>query len=232
MRVSVLIFPGSNCDQDAIHAWSQILKARVAPIWHKDTDLQNPDLVFIPGGFSFGDYLRSGAIARFSPIMAEVRRFHGRGGYLFGVCNGFQILCELGLLPGALLTNRRLKFLCQETHIRTETADSPFLDDLRPGQVLNIPISHGMGQYYADEATLDRLEQEQRVAFRYCDAEGNLDPRANPNGSARAIAGITDGSGRVLGLMPHPERHVEQELGSVDGVPLMSGILKTFAAVG
>ena len=226
MRVSVIVFPGSNCDQDAIHAWTEILGATVTPIWHKDTQLQKPDLVFIPGGFSFGDYLRSGAIARFSPIMEEVKHFYQQGGYLFGVCNGFQILCEMGLLPGALLTNKNLKFLGQDVFLRVESNPSPFTRNLVPGRVLEIPIAHGMGQYFADDATLDRLEGEGQVAFRYCDENGQLTQESNPNGSARAIAGITGGNGRVLGMMPHPERHVERELGTVDGVGVLKGILE------
>ncbi len=224
MRVSVIIFPGSNCDRDAIHAWSNLVHARVSEVWHKDTDLKKPDLVFLPGGFSFGDYLRSGAIARFSPIMEEVRRFYRAGGYLFGVCNGFQMLCEMGILPGALLTNRHLKFLCQDTYIRCEANASPFTSELEPGAVLKIAIAHGMGQYHADEDVLAALEGEGRVAFRYCDAGGRLTEEANPNGSVRAIAGITSGNGRALGMMPHPERDVEDELGSSDGLAVLRGI--------
>ena len=231
MRVSVITFPGSNCDADAIHAWSRVLGAEVAPIWHKDTDLARPDLVFIPGGFSFGDYLRSGAIARFSPVMTEVKRFYERGGFVFGVCNGFQILCEMGILPGALLTNRDLKFLCRDVYIRTEVGGSPFTNRLHNGQVLKIPIAHGMGQYFADEETLDLLEAENRIAFRYCDAAGNLTEQANPNGSVRSIAGITDATGRALGMMPHPERHAEAVLGSEDGALLLRGVADIFASV-
>ena len=226
MRVSVLIFPGSNCDMDAIHAWSKVLHAKVTPVWHKDHDLANPDLVFIPGGFSFGDYLRSGAIARFSPVMNDVAAFAKKGGYLFGVCNGFQILCEMGLLPGALLTNKHLKFLCQDVNIRVESTHSPFTASLTKDRILHIPIAHGMGQYFADEDTLDRLEDGDQVAFRYCDAAGDTTAAANPNGSARSIAGITDAAGRILGMMPHPERHAEAELGSVDGATLLSCIMQ------
>lgn len=230
MRVSVIIFPGSNCDRDALHAWGPVLGAKVTPIWHKDHDLQNPDLVFIPGGFSFGDYLRSGAIARFSPIMDEVLAHQKKGGYLMGVCNGFQILCELKLLPGALLTNQNLKFLCHDVFLRHESARSPFTHNLAPGQVLDLPIAHGMGQYFADEATLDQLEGEDRVVFRYCEENGEVTEAANPNGSRRNIAGICDASGRVLGMMPHPERHVETELGSEDGAALLSGLIDYLVA--
>lgn len=225
MRVSVIIFPGSNCDRDAIHAWSNVVHARVSEVWHKDRDLKKPDLVFLPGGFSFGDYLRSGAIARFSPVMDEVRRFFRAGGYLFGVCNGFQMLCEMGILPGALLTNRHLKFLCQDTYIRPEVNGSPFTAHLQPGTVLKIAIAHGMGQYHADEADLRRLMDEARIAFRYCDVAGALSDDANPNGSAHAIAGITSENGRALGMMPHPERDVEDELGSSDGLAVLHGIM-------
>ena len=231
MRVSVIIFPGSNCDMDAIHAWTEIMGAEVSQVWHKDHDLKNPDLVFIPGGFSYGDYLRSGAIARLSPVMREVRQFYDAGGHIFGVCNGFQILCEMEILPGALLTNKNLKFLCEDVFIRAEKDDSPFTNHLKPGQVLNIPIAHGMGQYFADDDTLNRLEDQGQVAFRYCTESGQLDEAANPNGSARAIAGITDHSGRVLGMMPHPERHVESELGAPDGVHLLRGVMDVLNAV-
>ncbi len=231
MRVSVLIFPGSNCDMDAVHAWSRVLHAKVTPVWHKDHDLANPDLVFIPGGFSFGDYLRSGAIASFSPVMQDVARFAEKGGYVFGVCNGFQILCEMGLLPGALLTNKNLRFLCEDVHIRVENQKSPFTAKLASDQVLNIPIAHGMGQYFADAETLQRLEENGQVAFRYCDAAGELTETANPNGSLNHIAGITDAGGRVLGMMPHPERHAEAELGSIDGAVLLSSIMQHFSKV-
>lgn len=230
MRVSVITFPGSNCDQDAIHAWSKVLGAQVTHVWHKDTDLANPELVFLAGGFSFGDYLRAGAIACFSPIMAAVQHHYKRGGYVMGVCNGFQMLCEMGILPGALLTNRNLRFLCQDTYLRVENTNSAFTADLKQGDVLCIPIAHGMGQYYADEDTLDRLEQDGQVAFRYTDPAGNPDDHWNPNGSRRAIAGITSASGRALGMMPHPERHVEAELGSADGVKLFRSMMHHLVA--
>lgn len=224
MRVSVVIFPGSNCDMDAIHAWSDVLGAQVTPVWHKETNLQNADLVFLPGGFSFGDYLRSGSIAQFSPIMAEVKKHHARGGYLMGVCNGFQMLCEMNILPGALLTNASLKFVCKETHITVNSTRSSFTAHLASGTVLNIPCAHGMGQYYADASTLDQMEANGQIAFRYSTPTGAITAKANPNGSLRNIAGITDASGRVLGMMPHPERHVEAELGSEDGSILLQGI--------
>lgn len=225
MRVSVVIFPGSNCDMDAIHAWSQVLGAKVTPIWHKDHDLKKPDLVFLPGGFSFGDYLRSGAIAQFSPIMSEVKNHQQRGGYLMGVCNGFQMLCEMKILPGALLTNASLKFVCKETFVTLVSNNSPFTSHLAKGTTLNIPCAHGMGQYFADQATLDQLQANGQIVFQYSDPSGVVRPEANPNGSLRNIAGITDATGRVLGMMPHPERHVEAELGCDDGALLMRGIM-------
>lgn len=228
MRVSVIIFPGSNCDMDAIHAFRNVLGAEVTPVWHKDHDLNKPDLVFIPGGFSYGDYLRSGAIARLSPVMSSVQAFYNKGGHVFGVCNGFQILCEMGILPGALLTNKDLKFLCQDVHIRIENTDTPFTAELTKGHVLNIPIAHGMGQYFADEATVDQLEDEDRVMFRYVGPDGNLDDAANPNGSIRSIAGICDAERRAIGMMPHPERHVESELGCDDGRILLACITNHF----
>lgn len=224
MRVSIVVFPGSNCDHDAVHAWSEVLGAEVNVIWHKEHDLKNPDLVFIPGGFSFGDYLRSGAIARFSPIMNDVASFYQKGGYLFGVCNGFQILCELGILPGALLTNAGLKFICRDTYVKPVNTNSAFTLDLDPNRPLNIPIAHGMGRYHADEETLKRLEDEGRIAFRYCDEQGRVTTEANPNGSLANIAGILDPSGRALGMMPHPERHAEAELGSTDGASVLATI--------
>ena len=230
MRVSVIIFPGSNCDMDAIHAFREVLDATVTPVWHKDTELANPDLVFIPGGFSFGDYLRSGAIARFSPVMNSVKAFYDKGGHLFGVCNGFQILCEAGILPGALLTNRNLKFLCQDVCIKTETTATPFTSELNKDQVLHIPIAHGMGQYFADSETLKRVEGEGQVVFRYCDEQGELTDGSNPNGSLNAIAGVCDKERRAIGMMPHPERHVESELGSNDGYALLRSVVSSLGA--
>lgn len=226
MRVSVITFPGSNCDQDAIWAFEKVLGATVTPVWHKDHDLAKPDLVFIPGGFSFGDYLRSGAIARFSPIMVETAAHIRRGGFAMGVCNGFQILCEMGILPGCLMKNRHLKFLCQDLFVRCESVTSPLTFGLERGSLLNLPIAHGMGRFVASDTTLQRLEDDGQVCFRYCTDTGELSDEANPNGSMNAIAGITDPSGRVLGMMPHPERHVELELGSDDGLSLLAGLLE------
>jgi len=232
MRVSVLLFPGSNCDADAIHAFRSVLGAEVRGVWHKESDLGNPDLVFIPGGFSFGDYLRSGAIARFSPIMEAVRRHVASGGYVMGVCNGFQILCEMQLLPGALLTNRSLKFQCHEVSVRVEPSCCELLGHLTPGQVLCLPIAHGMGQYFADRPTLERIEGQGQVVLRYCAPDGGQGEGSNPNGSLNGIAGLCDEKGRVLGMMPHPERHVEAELGSEDGLVLLDSLLELFGRVG
>ncbi len=226
MRVSVIVFPGSNCDHDALWAFERILGLKVSTVWHKDHDLRNPDLVFIPGGFSFGDYLRSGAIAQFSPIMTEVKDHYQKGGYVMGVCNGFQILCEMGILPGCLMKNRDLKFLCQDVNVRCESTRSPFTQGLQRGSVLNIPIAHGMGRYVADDETLAALEDHDQVVFRYCSDQGEIRAQDNPNGSMQAIAGISDESGRALGLMPHPERHVELELGTDDGLSLLNGLVE------
>ncbi|MCB1044401.1 MAG: phosphoribosylformylglycinamidine synthase subunit PurQ [Acidobacteria bacterium] len=226
MRVSVVTFPGSNCDQDAVWAFGEILGVDVTPVWHKSHDLANPDLVFIPGGFSFGDYLRSGAIARFSPIMNEVAQHYRKGGYVMGICNGFQILCEMGILPGCLMKNRDLAFLCQDVYVRCESSKSPLTYGLSTGTVLNIPIAHGMGRYVADDDTLRSLEDHQQVVFRYTTASGELTEEANPNGSLNAIAGICDESGRALGMMPHPERHVESALGSDDGLQVLGGLIE------
>ena len=236
LRVAVVTFPGSNCDHDCYRAAKDVLgaetgfgevnRAAVQPhvkvetyfVWHREHDLREADVVILPGGFSYGDYLRAGAIARFSPIMNAVRRFAEGGGLVLGTCNGFQVLCEAGLLPGALVRNRSLRFVSRWVRLRVENAATPFTTAYREGQVLRIPIAHGEGNYVADEATLDRLEAEGRIVFRYCDAEGRVTDAANPNGSMRGIAGIVNEAGNVLGLMPHPERAVEALLGSTDGV--------------
>jgi phosphoribosylformylglycinamidine synthase len=213
----VLVFPGSNCDHDAYHAAKHVFGQAARFIWHEETALgDDVDVVIVPGGFAHGDYLRAGAIARFSPIMQDVVRFAEDGGLVFGICNGFQVLCEAGLLPGTLMRNEGLRFLCKNVHVRCERPDTPFTRGLTAGQTLTIPISHGEGNYYADEAALDRLEADGRVVFRYCDADGHVTPAANPNGSARHIAGIVNAGGNVLGLMPHPERCVEALLGAPD----------------
>ena len=226
MRVVVVTFPGSNCDQDCYKAIEEQLEAEAVYLWHKEHDLRGADAVFLPGGFSYGDYLRCGAIAAQSPIMREVVDFARSGGPVAGICNGFQILCEAGLLEGALIRNRTLKFVSREAFLRVERSEAPFTDAYRIGDVLRIPVAHGEGCYYADEATLDRLEAEGRVAFRYCDAGGQVTAAANPNGSLRGIAGIVNEAGNVLGMMPHPERAVDPLLGSEDGL----GVFRSLAA--
>jgi phosphoribosylformylglycinamidine synthase len=226
MKFGVVIFPGSNCDFDTIHALRDVVGRPTEILWHKDHDLRGVDCVVLPGGFSYGDYLRSGAIARFSPLMQEVREFADRGGLVLGICNGFQVLLELGLLPGAMLRNKNLKFLCQFVTIRVENAGTRFTNAGRPGQVLRIPIAHFDGNYFADPETLAHLEGRGQVVFRYCDPAGELTPSSNVNGSLHAIAGLTNDRGNVMGMMPHPERASEALLGSVDGRVVFGSILK------
>ena len=222
MRVGVVVFPGSNCDHDTLYAFGEVMGLTAYEIWHAGTSLNNPDIVVIPGGFSYGDYLRCGAIARFSPVMEEVIRFAEKGGPVLGICNGFQILCEAGLLPGALLRNRGLTFLGRDVYIRTERTDTAFTNSCSPGQVLRLPIAHGDGNYFADEKTLDRLEDERRVVFRYCSPEGELDEEHNFNGASRFIAGVCSPNRRVVGMMPHPERAGDPELdGKSDGLAIL-----------
>ena len=221
MRVGVVTFPGSLDDGDARRAVA-VAGGEAVPLWHGDHDLRGVDAVVLPGGFSYGDYLRCGAIARFSPVMREVVAFASKGGPVLGICNGFQILCEAGLLPGALIRNRDLKFLCQQVYLRTENARGPILGGLRPGEILKMPIAHGDGNYVCDPETLKRLEGDGRVAFRYVTKDGTLDDAANPNGSLNAIAGITSERGTVMGLMPHPDRAVEARLGSADGLKIFN----------
>ena len=225
IRFGVIVFPGSNCDHDAYHVAKHVLGQDARFIWHKDTDLGDVDFVIVPGGFSYGDYLRSGAIARFSPIMKDVVRFANAGGPVMGICNGFQILCESGLLPGALMRNESLRFVCKNVQLKTENTDSVFTNQLAQGEVLTIPIAHGEGNYFASGDILDRLEGEGRVAFRYCDAQGNVSSEANPNGAARGIAGILNEAGNVLGMMPHPERAAEAILGRTDGEKIFQSIV-------
>jgi phosphoribosylformylglycinamidine synthase subunit PurQ / glutaminase len=230
MKFGVVTFPGSNCDYDAYQAVVESLGEECTYLWHKDVDLQGADVVILPGGFSYGDYLRAGAIARFSPVMQAVAAHAKRGGPVVGICNGFQIACEAGLLPGALLRNESLKFICEPARVRVENADTRFTSQYEAGQLLTIPIAHGDGRYTADEQTLDRLEGEGQVAFRYVSAEAQVDPAWNPNGSMRAIAGIVSAEGNVLGMMPHPERAVDALLGSADGLPLFESLLARVAA--
>jgi phosphoribosylformylglycinamidine synthase len=220
MKIGVVTFPGSNCDYDCFKAVQELLGAETVFLWHRDHDLQGADAVILPGGFSYGDYLRAGAIARSSPIMQEVRSFAEAGGPVLGICNGFQILCEAGMLPGALIRNRSLKFISRPVDLRVEQSVAPFTSAYSVGDVLRMPIAHGEGCYVADAAVLDELERTGRVAFRYCDAQGRVTPEANPNGSARNIAGIVNERGNVLGMMPHPERAVEALGGSTGGAGL------------
>ena len=225
MKVGVVSFPGSNCDEDALLAVVERLEEQAVLLWHKDHDLQGADVIILPGGFSYGDYLRAGAIARFSPIMQEVVAHAGRGGPVIGICNGFQIACEAGLLPGALLRNASLQFRSMPVTLRVESTDTVFTRAATAGARLIMPIAHGDGRYTADEATLDRLEDEGRVAFRYVDATGAPSAAANPNGSMRNIAGVANATGTVVGLMPHPERAMETLLGSTDGLVLFQSLL-------
>jgi len=230
MRFGIVTFPGSNCDYDAYHAVVDQLGEQASYLWHKDRDLGGVDVVILPGGFSYGDYLRCGAIARFSPVMDAVAAHAARGGPVLAICNGFQIACEAGLLPGALLRNASLKYVCEYRHLRVETADSRFTSGYEQGQVIRVPIAHGEGRYHADDATLDRLEGEGLVAFRYVGADGGSDDRSNPNGSLRDIAGILSEGRNVLGMMPHPERAVEPLVGSGDGLALFESIVAAVAA--
>jgi phosphoribosylformylglycinamidine synthase len=222
MKAGVIVFPGSNCDHDAWYAVNQNLRGRAEFIWHDSPKLGDVDAVILPGGFSYGDYLRCGAIARFSPVMQAVKKFAADGGLVLGICNGFQILVEAGLLPGALLRNQELRFICREVKLRTETTASPFTSKLTKGQILRIPIAHGEGQYFADDRTLDQLEAEDRVAFRYVE---------NPNGSARDIAGILNEGRNVLGMMPHPERACDPLMGSTDGLGIFESVLNAVPAL-
>jgi len=230
MKFGIITFPGSNCDVDAMHAVADALGQTAVSLWHRDRDTQNCDVLILPGGFSYGDALRAGAIARFSPIMQEVVAHAERGAPVIGICNGFQILCESHLLPGALMRNEGLKFICDWVHLRVEGTAPMYLNAYQPHQVLRIPIAHGEGRYAADDATLDGLEQNGQVVFRYCNADGTVTPSANPNGAMRNIAGVTNAAGNVLGMMPHPERAVEQLLGSTDGLPLFQALLSRVGA--
>jgi phosphoribosylformylglycinamidine synthase len=228
MKFGVVVFPGSNCDRDAYHAATAVLGQSAELIWHKDTSLNGADVVVLPGGFAHGDYLRTGAMARFSPIMAEVRAFADRGGPVLGICNGFQILLEAGLLPGAMLRNRELKYRCEHVHVRVEQSDTPFTCGAHVGQVLRIPIGHGEGNYYAPPDVLERIEANRQVVLRYTTADGRLEDAANPNGSIGAIAGLCNEGRNVVGMMPHPERACEPLLGSTDGLVILRSILKAF----
>jgi phosphoribosylformylglycinamidine synthase I len=230
MKFGIVTFPGSNCDYDAFQAVTDVLGEEATYLWHKDHDLQGSDVVILPGGFSYGDYLRAGAIARFSPIMQEVISHAKNGGPVLGICNGFQIACEAGLLPGALMRNSHLRFVSAEVRIRVENADTMFTNLYERGEILRMPVAHGDGRYVAPAGVLEELEGEGRVIFRYADASGNISADANPNGSERNIAGIVSDAGNVLGMMPHPERACSPLLGSSDGVRLLESILAKVAA--
>ena len=227
MKFAIVVFPGSNCDHDAYHAVKHVLGQDAAFVWHKDANLADADVVILPGGFAHGDYLRTGAIARFSPIMQEVKRFAGAGGPVLGICNGFQVLLEAGLLPGAMLRNRGVKFQCEHVFVKVEQTDTPFTAACRGGEVLKIPIAHGEGNYYAEPDVVARLEAERQVVFRYTSASGAVIADANPNGSVNNIAGLCNEARNVVGLMPHPERACELAVGSADGRVLLESAVKS-----
>ena len=229
MKFGVLVFPGSNCDQDTYHVIAEVAKQPVTFLWHDSPSLENCDAILVPGGFAYGDYLRTGAIARFSPVMQSVKKFAADGGLVMGICNGFQILCESGLLPGALMRNAGLRYICKQVHLRTETTDTPFTHLLKKGQVLQLPIGHMEGNYFCDDATLAELQRDDRIAFRYATPEGEITPAANPNGSRDNIAGIINEGRNVLGMMPHPDRSSEALLGSADGWSIFASLVDALA---
>ena len=230
MKFGVLVFPGSNCDHDTYNVIAEVAKQPVTFLWHDSEDLQGVDAVMVPGGFAYGDYLRTGAIARFSPVMQSVKRFAEGGGLVLGICNGFQILTESGLLPGALMRNAGLKYVCKQVYLRTETTDSPFTNQLVKGEVLQIPIGHMEGNYFCDAEELRRLQAEDRIAFRYATPQGEITAEANPNGSLSNIAGILNAGRNVLGMMPHPDRSSEKLLGSSDGWKIFASMVEVLAA--
>lgn len=233
MKTRIVVFPGSNCDHDAYYAVKHVLgESDTEYVWHKEESIgKNVDLVILPGGFSYGDYLRTGAIARFSPVMKDVIRYANDGGTVLGICNGFQVLCETGLLPGALIRNAELKFCCMQVNLRVENSVTHHTNELRPGEVLRIPIAHGEGNYIADPEVLDELERNNQVVFRYCDPTGAITEAANPNGSLNNIAGIINKHHNVLGMMPHPERACEAALGSADGLKILRWVRAHFSKV-
>ena len=230
MKFGVVVFPGSNCDQDMIYVLETVMKQQVVKLWHKEHDLQGCDFIVLPGGFSYGDYFRSGAIARFSPIMDEVIAHANRGGYVMGVCNGFQILCEAGLTPGALLHNNSHKFICKNVHIKADNNASLINANLSITQALKIPIAHGEGRFYADADTLKALNDNQQILFRYCDEKGNVTEEANPNGALLNIAGVTNKTRNVFGMMPHPERAADTQLSNTDGKLIFESLLSAVLA--
>ncbi len=225
MKVGIVVFPGSNCDRDTEHAFEKVLGVGVERLWHKDSDLKGVDAIVLPGGFSFGDYLRTGAVARFSPIMESVADFAARGGRVLGICNGFQILLEAGMLPGAMLPNRSLRFICREVTVRVEQTGAPVVSKLQQGQLLRIPVAHYEGNWFCDDETLARVEAEGLPVLRYCDAGGVVSDETNLNGSRNNIAGLRNAAGNVVGMMPHPERCAEPALGGIDGRALLEGLL-------
>jgi phosphoribosylformylglycinamidine synthase len=231
MKFAIVVLPGSNCDHDALHATKDVLGEEAELLWHKDTDLRGADCVIVPGGFAYGDYLRAGALAKFAPVMEAIRKHAAQGGLVLGICNGFQVLTEAGLLPGALMRNEHLRFVSRDIRLRTEQTNTPFTSALAPGEVLRMPVAHGEGNYFADDAMLDELERNGQIVFRYCDAEGRVTAESNPNGSARNIAGVCNRERNVMGLMPHPERCVEQMLGNVDGLGIFKSIVASMAKV-
>lgn len=224
-NVGVLVFPGSNCDHDAYHALKHVMGIDTRFIFHKETELGDVDAIVVPGGFSYGDYLRSGAIARFSPVMKAVADFAAKGGPVIGICNGFQILLESGLLPGAMLHNAKLRFVCKQVYLKTVAFDTPFTTHVPKDKVLQVPVAHGEGNYYADSDTLKRLEDNNQIVFRYADSDGNITPEANPNGTITNIAGICNEKRNVVGMMPHPERAMESILGSTDGKYIFESVI-------
>ena len=230
MKFGVLVFPGSNCDQDTYHVAAEVLGEQATMLWHASTDLENCDAILVPGGFAYGDYLRTGAIAKFAPIMGPVKKFAVGGGLVLGICNGFQILAEAGLLPGALMRNAGLTYVCKQVNLRAETVDSPFTHGLAPGEVLKMPVGHMEGNYFCDEETLAELKRQDRIAFRYSAADGSLNAQSNPNGSLENIAGILSEGRNVLGMMPHPDRSSESLLGSADGLKLFKSMAGSMAA--
>ncbi len=229
MKGGVLVFPGSNCDHDCYHVLKHVFKMDTDFVWHKETSLEGYDLVVVPGGFTYGDYLRTGAMAKLSPVMSALKTFVNRGGPVIGICNGFQILLEAGLLPGAMMANVSLKFICDHVYLRTETQDTPFTSNLQRGSVLKIPVAHYQGNYTASPETLLELEDNDQIVFKYCDAGGNVVESANPNGSVKNIAGICNRERNVVGMMPHPERCSEPELGSVDGKHIFESVIDSLA---
>ena len=228
MKFGVIVFPGSNCDADCYHVVRDVLGQEADYIWHKEGSVSGCDALILPGGFSYGDYLRTGAIARFSPIMPAVIDFANQGGLVIGICNGFQILLEAGLLPGAMLRNRSLKFICNSTNLKVQRTDTAFTNQLLPDEIIKVPIAHGEGNYFCDQPTLAALKRERRILFSYCDANGVESEEANPNGSVANIAGIMNEGGNVLGMMPHPERCSEEILGGTDGLGIFASMLESF----